>query len=360
MKIGLVIYDSLETVSGGYLYDRMIATHLRQTGDEVEVLSLRNRGYVGNLLEGPRVRIPPGFTVVLQDELAHPSLLAANASPRAYPVVSIVHNLHSSLPRMATANAFYRLVEKKYLQSVDGLILNSDATHRSVAALVNRAVPSVIAAPGGDRVGSLTADFVSRRASDRGPLRILFLANVIPGKALHVLLDALGRSPRDQFVLVVVGSLKVDSAYAASMQRRALELGLRVRFLGALDGADLVEQLSRAQVLAVPSDYEGFGIAYLEGMAFGLPAIATRVGAIPELVRDGTNGYLVERGDVAALAKRLAFLAEDRAELARLSLGALRAFASRPTWADAGRKIREFLVGIEATYRSAHSHSDGE
>jgi glycosyltransferase involved in cell wall biosynthesis len=102
-------------------------------------------------------------------------------------------------------------------------------------------------------------------------------------------------------------------------------------------------QLRRAQVLAVPSSHEGFGIAYLEGMAFGLPAVAAAHGGAGDLVRDGYNGYLVDPENVSALAERMARLAVDRDRLARMSLAARRTFLRRPTWRSARRRWVRFL-----------------
>ena len=104
--------------------------------------------------------------------------------------------------------------------------------------------------------------------------------------------------------------------------------------------------MAAAHVLAVPSAYEGFGIVYLEGMGFGLPALATTAGAAAEIVTDGGNGYLVPPGDVVALAARIQSLLDDRALLARLSAAAVAGYAHRPTWAETTAAMRQFLVTI--------------
>jgi glycosyltransferase involved in cell wall biosynthesis len=97
--------------------------------------------------------------------------------------------------------------------------------------------------------------------------------------------------------------------------------------------------------MVVPSYYEGFGIAYLEGMAFGLPAIGTTAGAVPELLKHAENGYLITPGDSHALARHLEALASDRALLARIGSGALESFQSKPTWRESGEAVRKFLLG---------------
>jgi glycosyltransferase involved in cell wall biosynthesis len=345
MRIGLIIYGSLDTISGGYLYDRKLVAYLREQGDTVEVTSLPRRNYFSHLTDNLRFRLPHNLDLLIEDELNHPSLLTANAQPHPYLVFSLVHNLHSSEKRVPWQNTFYREVERRYLGSVDGFIFNSLTTREAVHALVADDKPYVIATPGGDRLGSLPAERVRARANEPGPLRLLFLANVTPLKGLHVLLEAL-RQVTSDFRLDVVGSLTVDPRYTREMQQKARGDGLRskVFFHEILDGKALTEKLKQAQVLVIPSFYEGFGISYLEGMAFGLPAIGTSAGAIPQLISTGENGFLIEPGDAEGLAKHIQRLSSDRELLVRLSLAALRRFESQPTWAQSAEIVRSFLL----------------
>jgi glycosyltransferase involved in cell wall biosynthesis len=108
-----------------------------------------------------------------------------------------------------------------------------------------------------------------------------------------------------------------------------------------------------ADVLVVPSSYEGFGIVYLEVMGFGLPAIATTAGAAGEIISDGVDGFLVPPGDAATLAARIATLARDRALLAQMSAAAGARFARQPTWEQSMRTIRTFLIDITKSPRPA-------
>jgi glycosyltransferase involved in cell wall biosynthesis len=165
-------------------------------------------------------------------------------------------------------------------------------------------------------------------------------------------LEAINHKNSD-FHLDVVGSLEVDIAYAREMQNftDAKDLQPRVTFHGVLNGHQLIDKIKRAQVLVIPSFYEGFGIAYLEGMAFGLPAIGTTAGAIPQLISDGENGYLIEPGDSKMLAHRLQALAADREYLARMSLAALRRFQLHPTWAQSMEAIRGFLLQMLKSWK---------
>jgi glycosyltransferase involved in cell wall biosynthesis len=238
------------------------------------------------------------------------------------------------------------LLERGYLNHVDGFIFNSVATSASVLAGTLVQKQHVIAPPGGDRLGESNEDAVEARAIRSGPLRLIFLANVVRGKGLDVLLEALEMLARSSCVLDVVGSSDVEPAFARGVGERASRLGLPVRFHGVLDNQPLAAILEQAHVLVIPSQYEGFGIAYLEGMAHGLPALGTTAGAIPELISDAIDGFLISPGDAIALSGRLSLLASDRRLLARMGIAALQKYRARPTWRASTELIRAFLLEI--------------
>ena len=346
MKIGLIIYGSIDTVSGGYLYDRKLVESLRRRCDQVEIISLPWRNYAARLTDNFHFRLPHGFDLIIEDELNHPSLLSANASKHPCPVVSLVHNLHSLEPRAVWQNHFYRMIERSYLNSMDGFIFNSNTTRNAVQKLIGEQKLFIVANPPTDRFGlRLNENQIRARANESHPLRLLFLGNVIPLKGLHVLLEAL-RHPAFDFRLDVVGSLTVDLTSARKMQEKANTYGLssKVFFHDILDNEPLIERFEHAQVMVMPSSYEGFGIAYLEGMGFGLPAIATTSGAASEFITDGENGYLIPPENSSVLADRLATLANDRELLSRISINALHRYQQQPKWEQTVDHIRNFLL----------------
>ena len=354
MRVGLVIYGPLETVSGGFLYDRKLVDFLRRSGDHVEIISLRWRSYAANLLDnwsrvvGSRLR-ERDVDVMLQDELCHPSLFWLSRRPQRYPTVSVVHHLRSSERRPEWSNRLYRWVETRYLRSVDGYVYNSEATRASVEALVTEERPSVTAHPGGDQLRpNVTAAEVEARAMAPGPLRVVFVGNVIQRKEPHTLIAALARLPREDFRLDIVGSHTFDPDYVRAIRRQVSAAGMdsQVALAGPLLAEALAERLRASHVLAVPSSHEGFGIAYVEGMGAGLPAIATTAGGASEIIEHGGNGFLVAPGDVEALSRHLSELGRDRDRLARMGVQALESYANHPTWDDTASRIRQFLCSL--------------
>jgi len=344
MKIGFVIYGSLDTVSGGYLYDRKLVEYLRAQGDTVEIISLPWRNYGAHLTDNFRFQLQQGLDIVIQDELNHPSLIGANAGKHPYPVISLVHHLRCSELRPQWQNDFYRVVEKKYLQTVDGFIFNSKTTQGVVNGLVAHGKLAVVAYPPTDRFGAPISEHEVRERTKLDELRILFLGNVIYRKGLHTLLRAIS----DQQLAVsvdVVGGLKAEPTYAEEMQKFVMDHGLSstVTFHGALDNEPLIEMYKQAHVMVVTSSYEGFGIVYLEGMGFGLPAIGTTAGAASEVITHGSDGYLIKPDDASALAEHLHELATNRELLLQLSLNAVRRYQQQPKWNETAKAIREFL-----------------
>ncbi len=354
MRVGLIVYGGLHEQSGGFLYDRMLVEALRRARVAVEVFALPWRRYVPHLTDNfrpglERKVVEADLDLLLEDELCHPSLIRLNrrlGRGRRFPIIAIVHHLRSDEAHPAWILPAYRAIERAFFSSVDGLICNSRATLRAARALAGPGRPGIVVPPAGDHLGrGLSSRAIAARARRAGPLRVLFLGNLIPRKGLLELTEALARLAPSSWRLTVVGDPKVDPRYAGRVRRTARRLGLdpRIRYTGALSPPRVVAELRRAEVLAVPSSHEGFGIAYLEGMAYGLPAIAAVHGGAGDLVRHGYNGYLVDPGEVPALAEVLARLAKDRDRLTRMSQAARRTFLRRPTWRAASRRWVRFL-----------------
>ena len=360
MNIGFLIYGSLDTVSGGYLYDRKLVEYLREQGDTVEIISLPWRNYAAHLTDNFRFRVwsqparwqifreqaprLQNLDILIQDELNHPSLIGANRGRHPYPVVSLVHHLRCSELRPQWQNDLYRMVEQKYLQSVDGFIFNSKTTKGVVNGLIGNSKPSVLAYPPTDRFGEVISEGDIRERAKSDKLRILFLGNVIYRKGLHTLLEAVKRQ-KSNVRVDVVGGLGAEPKYAEEMQRFVMVNGLSsmVKFHGALDNQPLIEMYRQAHVMVVPSSYEGFGIVYLEGMGFGLPAIGTSAGAASEVISHGEDGYLINPDGADMLAKYLDELNSNRELLLKLSLNAVKRYQAQPKWNETAKSIREFL-----------------
>ena len=157
--------------------------------------------------------------------------------------------------------------------------------------------PWVVATPGGDRLNpQIRGAEIRERAHQPGPLRLVFLGNLIPRKGLHTLIDALNRLPIGSYSLDVIGAAHVDLSYTKVVmnQIERFRLTPSIRFHNTLDDDALAGLLRVSHLMVVPSSYEGFGIVYLEGMGFGLPAFGSNQGAASEIIKSGENGFLLD------------------------------------------------------------------
>lgn len=354
MRLGLVVYDGLDNTSGGYRYDRQLVDHLRERGHGVQVRALPARRYGCRLLDNVSTDVVADLSdwdvdVVLQDELCHPSLIRANRRlPAGTPIVSIVHHLRCSEPRSGWRTALTRAVERRYLDTVDAFVYNSEPTRDAVEALVGPTT-GVVAPPAGDHFDpALSRDRIRTRAREDGPLRVVFVGSGIERKGLHTLLRGLADRPDGEWTLTVVGDRTVGDDYAGRIERLvdSLGVGQAVRFVGRVSDERLASILRRKHVLAVPSSYEGFGMVYLEGMGFGLPALASIAGGASDIVTPGETGFLVHPGDAEAVGAALGSLATDRDRLSEMGVAARSRFESHPTWSDVAERVEAFLEAM--------------
>jgi len=348
MRIALIIYGSLEMISGGYLYDRKLVEFLRNNGDEVDVISLPWRSYSRHLLDnfsrGLEGSIAHGkYDVVLQDELNHPSLLRLNSRLKGrMPLISIVHHL-----RISEASSFYwplttlhRLIERSYLRSVDGMLFTSHATLETVRKQDCLSQWRHVAHPAASHLKSA----VIKSKTLTGLPRLLFVGNVIPRKGLWTLIQGMVVHIETPYQLTIAGRSDIDPDYTDYLRQYVKMRGLeaRVCFKGAVSQQELIELYRNHDVFAMPSKYEGFGIVYLEAMSFGLPVIASSAGGAADIVKEGVNGYLAEPGNEVHVAAALRKL-RDPGIYAQISTAALETYQNHPNWKTTMSGAREFL-----------------
>jgi glycosyltransferase involved in cell wall biosynthesis len=139
---------------------------------------------------------------------------------------------------------------------------------------------------------------------------ILYVGRLSYEKRVNVLLDAMVQLRQPAHLAIAgTGPARED----LDEQVSALGIGRRVTFLGRVSDEELVPLYRLGDVFAMPSVAELQCVAALEALAVGLPVVASDAGALPELVRDGHNGFLFAPDDSAALAERLAHLVANPA-----------------------------------------------
>jgi glycosyltransferase involved in cell wall biosynthesis len=185
--------------------------------------------------------------------------------------------------------------------------------------------PSRIRGELGIAPGAFVAGYSGRLAEEKDPEAFLEIAR------------RCRRDPRLVFLMTGAGPL------TDRVRRRIdkLALGPSLRFLGQVD--KVVDYMAAYDVLILPSRFDGRPVAVLESLALGVPVIASRVGALPDLIQDGETGFLCEPGDTAAFAEKIRWLAHHPEEHRRMKAAA-RAFAEKEL--DASRMFARYEGAI--------------
>ncbi len=180
---------------------------------------------------------------------------------------------------------------------------------------------------------------------------VLFVGRIEPLKGIDVLLRA-AASLEGPYRLLVVGGDAKDSERTDELRSLAAELGIEsnVTFRDAVPHDELPAYYNAADVCAVPSYYESFGLVAVEAMACGVPVVASRVGGLKETVKDGRTGYLVPWRCAEPFSERLDLLLRN--EPLRRSLGReARAAAERYRWSAVAARVEDVYHELVSQYR---------
>jgi glycosyltransferase involved in cell wall biosynthesis len=303
-----------------------LAAEFRAAGVPVEVLGRRDRLHLSTVPRLAAKLRADGTDVVLVNHHHRAALTLGRAAARLAGVPNVVATHDMDLDAVGGRVLPRRDVETLFLS--DALVLLTPGQGRylhereGVGSRPWRSAREVVI-PNGIEVGP--APDAAQRAAARAELGLRpddtvlgVVARLSPQKAHATLLRAVAAlAPgRPGLRLAVIG----DGAERAALEALAAELGIAERVLFTGIRRDVRALLPGLDVSCLSSVHEGVPLVVLESMAAGLPVVATAVGALPELVRDGEDGLLVPAGDVDALAARLARLV-DEPEL-RAAMGA--------------------------------------
>jgi glycosyltransferase involved in cell wall biosynthesis len=319
----------LATPTGGYGYDRRMIAELRDLGWEIDLLGLGEDFPSPN--EAMRaaalarlLAVPAGRAIVV-DGLALGVLPdAASQLAGRNPLLALVHHPLALEWGLSPAQAqALRRSERAALAAVSGVVVTSAATARLVAS--DYGVPAgriTVARPGSDPAPLA-------QASQDGVVRLLSVGAVVPRKGFDVLIPALATLGDLPWRLTIAGDRTRDRDAAARLDADIARLALaeRIDVLGAVSPQSLAALYAKADIFVLASRFEGYGMAYAEAIAHGLPVIGSKAGAIPETVPPNA-GLLVEAGDIPALAQALRRVIGD-AGLRQQLAGAARAAAPR-------------------------------
>jgi glycosyltransferase involved in cell wall biosynthesis len=335
MRVALAEPEASNTLTGGYLWNARVMGAL-PAGATGAIWRIR-AGDVSAL--GARVAAEEVDVIVL-DSLwllapGEGTVARVRAARPGARVAWIVHALPSAIVTLGPPMPSVR--ERAALTAADIVVTTG---RRLLAALADaEALPS--AAAGAVCPPGVDPALVAAAARARGerlpqpagaPLTVLTVATVAAHKGHDVLLEALARAGQP-WRWRVVGDLGGAPGVVADLEARARALGVaaNIDWVGPVAPAALGAEYGAADVFVLPSLSENAPLVLGEALACGLPVVATDVGDVPELVRDGVDGVIVRPGDALGLARAMALVLGDPGVRAQLA-GHART-RKMPTWA---------------------------
>ena len=339
--IHFVVPGPIDQATGGYRYDAAIVAGLRGLGADVTVHELPGRfpdadDTARAAARACTARVRAGGGRLVFDGLALPAFRGALRD--AGSVIGLIHHPLWLEERGSARARDWRALEAGLLPTLGGCITTSRPTARDVAALGVEPARIVAVEPG-------TLARGVRRGRRTTPLRILCVATLTPRKGHDRLLCALAKIKGASWRLDCVGSDTRDAAQARHLRAlaRRLRLGRRVRFHGEATAQAVGKWYARADLFALASRHEGYGMAFAEAIAHGLPVAGLRAGAVPEVV-PASAGILAHPGREAALTRALRRLLRGKAALRRLSRAA---YLRRRRFPDWPQQARAFAAALD-------------
>jgi glycosyltransferase involved in cell wall biosynthesis len=335
------------TPTGGYAYDRRLASALRDAGWSVMPQVLQGAWPFPDTFDlataQAAVQALPDDTLVVADGLAFgamPGVVLQHA--RRLRWVALVHHpLHLETGLNADDGARLRASESNALQCARRVVVTSRSTVEDVAALGVPPSRITVVEPGTDPMPPVPG---TARRND-GPVQLLCVASLIPRKGHAVLLEALGNLTHLPWVLQVVGNTERDPGFTASLQAMAEPLEGRVVWHGELPPEALQAHYLAADVFVLPSLYEGYGMVVAEAVAHGLPVVTTDGGALARTLPPRA-GLKVPAGDALKLQAALGRVLTDVALRERLAAGAREAASLLPTWPQQAARFAAMLDAV--------------
>ncbi|MEI6158223.1 MAG: glycosyltransferase family 4 protein [Roseococcus sp.] len=340
MRIALLVPGPFDAISGGYLYDRRMVEGLRGLGHAVRVVELSGRFPLPD--EVAQASAQAAWAGLARDEvpvidgLGLPAFRPLARDIAARNAVGLIHHptsLEPGAPQEELAG-----IERVLFSACGRLIVTSRYTAKGLPPLGAEATRIGVVEPG--------TDAAPRATGSGGPgARILSVGSLIPRKGHDVLMRALARLTDLDWTLRIAGSA-ADPVHADGLRALAEELGLasRVAFLGAVTGEALEAEYAAADLFALATWFEGFGMAAAEAQARGLPLILCTGGAIADLVGPGA-AILAAPGDANSLSRGMRRPIIDTSLRAQMAEASWQAGQSLPRWED---RATRFVAELEA------------
>jgi glycosyltransferase involved in cell wall biosynthesis len=326
MKIAILVnLFPPKWLAGTEIATYYIAEHLAQHGHEVHVITSLDEGLPEKSCEKgfhihrlPRVRIrfvgvlAFWVDIVRTLQKIKPDIVHAQSFGSGMPallsnrLLKIPYVIYGRGSDVYLPDWFTKLTAKGILKNASTVIALTEHMKDAMQAIYSR---DIIVVPNG-----INLNEVAEKETEGGnpSKRVLFVGRLHPVKGVQYLLGAMKMVHQElpEAKLILVG----DGEEREHLENLTDSLGIRgcVEFAGRVPHDRVQDYMNRAEVFVLPSLSEGFPVTILEAMACGLPVVATRVGGIPDIIEDGTNGYLVDARDQEQIAEALLRVLQDK------------------------------------------------
>lgn len=344
-NVVFAIPGNIETASGGYGYDRRVLELLPAYGIAVSHLELPGSfptpSSADLVVAGSLLTATPASSVLLIDGLAYGAIPATMIEELSRDVIALVHHPVGYETGLAEARAEELIaMERAALALARHVVVTSSSTKRTLER--DFAVPSkkiTVAEPGTDP---------APRATGTGtPLQMLAVGAISKRKAYDILVRALVPLAELDWRLTIAGATDRDVAAVDMLDATiaTARLGNRVTLAGKVVPATLDRLYESADLLVMPSLYEGYGMVLAEAMARGLPIVCTTGGAAADTV-PGNAAIKVPPGDPQALSVALRDVLENKKLRIRMADASWDAGRALPTWNETARRIAATILGM--------------
>jgi glycosyltransferase involved in cell wall biosynthesis len=340
--------------SGTYVGISVLRDAVEARGHHVDLLAPTSTGYVSLVrrvafnvaLRGRPGRFQPDVVVGFDyDGL----FLPRSAAPHVASVKGVIAEearFEAGIPRLRLAAE--AVLEKRHVLRADRILATSRHSAIRIAEDYGVSAGRIFVVPELIDLARWQSAISEATSPPHSYRTILCVGHLYPRKDVATLLRALKGLPRDVSLRVAGAGPELPRLKRAAA---ALSIADRVAFLGHIPFSTLAAEYRCADIFCLPSRQEGFGIVFLEAMAAGLPIVAARAAAVPEVVADGECGLLVSPQNPEELASALARLLSDPAERRRLGSGGI----ERVRRYDAREVAAKFLKAVGLNDESGES-----
>ena len=346
-EVIFAIPGDLNTPTGGYRYDKRVIEELPALGWRVKHLQLSSE--FPSPSDEALVDTAKTLSEISSDALVMIDGLALGAIPRATlsalkaRLVALCHHPLAFETGLTSDRIDYlHRTEREALSRSIATI----ATSRSTAGLLAR---EFNVAPADLTVAEPGTEPAPRASGNATPPRLLSVGAITRRKGHDTLAKALSKIRDLEWEWHIAGSNDRDQIAAQNLAREITEgkIAERTRLLGPLDDAGLEKEYSSASLFVLPSHFEGYGMAFTEALARGLPVVAGSGGALVETVPKDA-GVFVTPGNFGELALTLRRLLTSPAEVSKRADAAWEYAKKLPRWSDTARIIADALERASA------------